>query len=577
LQLLLVTGILMIPQLTLQILNIALPVMRATPTKRPTVPFVFGILLTAFPFFLALILNTSQGSRTPPIFREYDKIKSSILIALTVLVVTIPSMLMLPAATDVPNLTAFLQTASLLGLALPLFYYIAFVKFISIRTRSSDKINSKDALLRRNSSDSASNQRNDDADKLNAAEEAMTMAKMLEHMGRYDAAEDAFTRTLSLFKLQGEYSIQGGFTQKEIQSFGVKSLEVVVQALVTMAKMIATHRSQEIDFDLSAKPVLDALSIYESASVRKHLKDRNFIFPVLSYICVIAQGGKIKFPEGQSQADYLLGVAIKFISETEYQCFHHCRALALKAVSLAQQLRFDDAVIVIKDMNRIYDPVKHGRVIAEEYGSDHCCNVVALSTLWLKHLGREQEATIICDDIIERCLPEIDETNILGRILVLMPTIAVLRSSGQVERTVELYTQFVAEPVKGFGKKWSSPAKSIIRPLALLLKVCSQSEAYNELDEDIEWLLNEEEKIPDWTDSIYTSMVQWSSYSLCAEICLRVAKKLGKDDPRRALLIREGLRLSRLADPKLKNDSGDVIHPIAFGMHNVVMSELEEL
>jgi hypothetical protein len=107
-------------------------------------------------------------------------------------------------------------------------------------------------------------------------------------------------------------------------------------------------------------------------------------------------------------------------------------------------------------MNRIYDPVKHGRAIAEEYGSDHCCNAVALSTLWLIYLGREQEAIIICDDIIERCLPEIDETNILGRIIVLLPTIAVLRSSGQVERTVELYTQFVAEPVKGFRKNWST-------------------------------------------------------------------------------------------------------------------------
>jgi hypothetical protein len=245
-------------------------------------------------------------------------------------------MFMLPAATEVPNLTAFLLTASLLGLNLPLFYHITYVKFISIRTRSSDKNNSNDALLRRSSSDSASNQRNDDADKLNAVEETMRMAKMLERIVRYDAAEDAFTRTLSLLKLQGEYSIQGGFTQKEIQSFGVKSLEVVVKALVTMAKMISNQRSHENELNnMCAKPVLDALYIYESASVRKHLKDRSFIFPVLSYICAIAQGGKMKFPEGQSQADYLLGVAIKFISETEYQCFHHCRALALKAVSLA--------------------------------------------------------------------------------------------------------------------------------------------------------------------------------------------------------------------------------------------------
>jgi hypothetical protein len=115
----------------------------------------------------------------------------------------------------------------------------------------------------------------------------------------------------------------------------------------------------------------------------------------------------------------------------------------------------------------------------------------------------------------------------------------------------------------------------MIRPIGLLLKLCSQSEAYNELDEDIEWLLNEEEKIPDWKDSIYTSVVQWSLYSLFAEICLRVTKKLEKDDPRRSLLITEGLR--HLADPKLKNDSGVVIHPIAFSVHYVVMSELEEL
>jgi hypothetical protein len=51
-QLLLVTGILIIPQSTLQILNIALPAMRATSTKRPIAPFVIGILLTASISFL---------------------------------------------------------------------------------------------------------------------------------------------------------------------------------------------------------------------------------------------------------------------------------------------------------------------------------------------------------------------------------------------------------------------------------------------------------------------------------------------------------------------------------------------
>ena len=571
-QLLFVTVILMMPQLTLQILNVVIPIMRATSTNRPIVPFVIGLVLTALPFFLALLLNTSEGSSWQ-IFQEYEMIKSSVLIALTVLVITIPSMLMVPAEVEVPNLTAFLQTASLLGLALPLFYQIAFVKFISIRTKSFD--NSKDVLSRKKSSDSASSQMNDDAVKISAAEEAMTMAKMLGHMGSLDASVDAFHKTLSFFKLQGKYSIQDGFTRKEIQSFSAKSLEVVVTALVTMAKTIDTHSPRE----LCTKPVLDALSIYDSAPGRRHLKDRSFVFPVLSYICVGVQGGKIlEFPEGQDQADYLLDVANTFVSETEYQCFHHCRALALKAASLAQQLKFDKAVEVINGMNRIYDPVKHSRIIAEEYGSDHCCNAMALSALWLKHLGREQEAIIMCDDVIERCLPEIDERNMLGRILLLIPSIAVLLAYGQLERTVELFTQFVMEPVKRFGQNWSSPAKPVIRPMSLLLKICSQSEVLiTELDDDIEWLLNDQEKMPDLVDTIYTSKAQWSPYDLYSEICLRIAKKLEKDDPRRALLMTEGLRLSHLADSKLKNESGDVVHPIAFSIHNAVMSELEEL
>mmetsp|Transcript_3965 Transcript_3965/g.8386 ORF Transcript_3965/g.8386 Transcript_3965/m.8386 type:complete len:89 (+) Transcript_3965:392-658(+) len=87
--------------------------------------------------------------------------------------------------------------------------------------------------------------------------------------------------------------------------------------------------------------------------------------------------------------------------------------------------------------------------------------------------------------------------------------------------------------------------------------------------------------MPDLVDTIYTSKTQWSPYDLYSEICLRIAKKLEKDDPRRALLMTEGLRLSHLdlADSKLKlkNESGDVVHPIAFSIHNAVMSELEEL
>ena len=229
------------------------------------------------------------------------------------------------------------------------------------------------------------------------------------------------------------------------------------------------------------------------------------------------------------------------------------------------------------DINRIYDPVKHGKIIAEEYGTDDCCSTLAMSAMWLKHLGREEEALRICDDLARRFLPEIEKSNMMGRFLLLSPTIPIYKSTGLVDMAAELFTQFVVEPAKDFGKNWSSPAQPVIRPMALLLKVCSKTGACNRLDEDIAWFLNGEEKVNARTNTIHTSVVQWSFYSLFAEICLMIAKQLENDDPRRVLLIKEGLRLSHLADPIMKNESGDIIHPIAFSMHIKVMSDLEEL
>jgi hypothetical protein len=449
-----------------------------------------------------------------------------------------------------------------------------------MRTKSSDRINSKELLTSIYSSGSSPNKSNDHADKVIAAEEAMTMAKMLGQMGNYKASLDAYMKTLSLFKLEGKYSIQDGFSQKEIQSLSVKSLKVVVISLTTIGKMVMSQTSHKTtdgdasETQLGVKACLDALSVYESAPARKNLKDCSFIFPTFSIINQIVDLIKT---DGMSQADYLLEIAIKFVSETEYQCFHHCRAVAMKATSLAKQLKFNEAVEAVKDMNRIYDPVKHGKIIAEEYATDHCCSTLALSAMWLKHLGREEEALVVCDNLARRFLPEIDKSNMLGRYIVIAPIIAIFKSSGRVERATELFTQFVVDPTKDFGKNWSSPAQPVIRPMALLLKVCSESGACDKLDEDIEWLLNGEEKVNERFNTIHTLVVQWSVYSLFAEVCLRIAEQLEKDDSRRVLLIKEGLRLSHLADPIMKNDSGVIIHPVAFSMHIVVLSELEEL
>jgi hypothetical protein len=157
-----------------------------------------------------------------------------------------------------------------------------------------------------------------------AAEDAVTKAKMLGQMGNYKASLDAYTKSLSLFKLEDKYSIQGGFSHKEIQSLSVKSLKMVVKTLTTMGKMILSQKYHKMtdrdanEYQLGVKACIDALSVYESAPTRKFLKDRSFIFPALSVINQFVQGDSIT-KDGMGQVDYLLEIATKFVSETEYQ------------------------------------------------------------------------------------------------------------------------------------------------------------------------------------------------------------------------------------------------------------------
>ena len=122
-----------------------------------------------------------------------------------------------------------------------------------------------------------------------------------------------------------------------------------------------------------------------------------------------------------------------------------------------------------------------------------------------------------------------------------------------------------------------------IRPLTMLLHCSSKAiDSQNipaecdGIEDDIEWILNGEDKISgDQFDTYTTNVTFWSIYSLFAEVCLHLAIQLDEDDEKQRALIDEGLRLSGLADPKMKDENGNVTNPVAFGSHSQIYSELQ--
>lgn len=113
--------------------------------------------------------------------------------------------------------------------------------------------------------------------------------------------------------------------------------------------------------------------------------------------------------------------------------------------------------------------------------------------------------------------------------------------------------------------------------MSVLLKCCTTENAtnYEDIAGDVEWILKQGLQLPDPVESSITNVQMWSFYSILAEICLHLAKLLGSSHEKESALFEEGIRLSKLADPKMKDIDGNITNPIAYTAHVRILSELQ--
>ena len=94
------------------------------------------------------------------------------------------------------------------------------------------------------------------------------------------------------------------------------------------------------------------------------------MFPGYSLMMAVLKGGlyndrdEFESELGESPEQFETELACNFIAETEFQQYHHCRALAMKADIMRRHGRYEQAVALTGEMKLVYKPHLHSKVRA---------------------------------------------------------------------------------------------------------------------------------------------------------------------------------------------------------------------
>jgi hypothetical protein len=328
----------------------------------------------------------------------------------------------------------------------------------------------------------------------------------------------------------------------------------------------------------AAQAWLDALEIHERCPASTGLKDPTIIFPVFSGLVVFLKGGKIL---QDKDCSFEQNLASKFVADAENlgDPVHITRALAMLCEVQARAGLYSDALATFGEIANMYDPEKHSEGICKAYGTDRSAHAFAQSALWHYQLGDIESALKACDYVLEKLLPWMDPSNILNTSELLHPILRMLKPRGEEKRLRDLFQERVVDNYEKFEIKFT-PGLPIFKPLLMLLDICHDPLGYpdSEFEKHVEWLLDESNaNIDDFLDSILVKLA-WAPNTMVAELCLLFARKLqasNGDMGKVQGLVVKGVKAARKADWKMKDESGNVTLPIAYEMHEPVMTQLQ--
>ena len=285
----------------------------------------------------------------------------------------------------------------------------------------------------------------------------------------------------------------------------------------------------------------------------------SIIFPVYNWVGMLIKGGTI---DQDDMCSLEVDLAKRYCHEAQVQAYHYARALGFLAEMCGRTGRYSEAFEYFNIMEKVYMKETHPELLNKAYKVDRCALVFAMAALWEMKEGRKDKAIERVNFVIENIIPSYDKKDIIRLYSIIVYIIRVLKWSGRVDQAIKVYTKFLPPEAENHFA-----VGIFYKPMLLVLKICDGSPVQyskEDMDSDIELALQYDPH--DFGDNIFTAD-GWSMKSLGAEICLHLASKLPPGDAVRESLVNKGLKMSAVANQRIKALNGSIKHILAFDAH----------
>ena len=370
----------------------------------------------------------------------------------------------------------------------------------------------------------------------------------------------------------------GGFTPEEIEGFSAEDLEYILKRLIKKGRLFGTFQLLTKEGQRNAtKAWMDALDIYGKSSCSHELNDRSLIFLVYSGLSQFVKGGTILQSNG---LEFEKKLAARFLRDAEpfQDAVHFTRAIALQGDMFAREGLYDKALELSQKVDGIYVAKEHSEANCRVYGYDYAAQIYGQRALWQHQLEDFETSLETCDFIVDNVLKYMEPLNVMNTFDLLYPVIRIMKQRGHSKDMRDLLEKYVLLPFRNPEANIDILCRPLLKPLKMLLEIAHDPYGAPEVVEDaIKWIVDDDKAVlDDFLDLTYCKL-GWAANTVTAELCLLVAKKLREDNGDHAnieVLVSRGLEAARAADSKMKDETGKVILPIPYEVHEPVMKEL---
>lgn len=314
----------------------------------------------------------------------------------------------------------------------------------------------------------------------------------------------------------------GGFSEQLLKVVSAKDLSNIISLLIAMGRA----REMELLFTTSVTMYENALRVMQVARKSNDIQDRSILFPAFTGLAKAVKEGYIS----QNRAlQYEQALTRRFLEETRShgRLIHHIHALSLQMEVYERLGEFEKAIAVHSVIKSHYKPDRHSGLLIKVYGRDKGALSFSRASNWSLLVGETKTALKLCRHTLKDILPKIPE-NVDQRFDVLYPLLVVLKKTGYVKEADNFFQGVI---VGKFPNSVGNELSRVFEPISTLHELVKGGDLSSlRLGYLKYWATEPENMCLGEELNKRLGKLGRCCDSICAEICLLLAKRLGKGD-----------------------------------------------